>query len=62
MTEIEDFLERHTDAIADVLAAAAREALKKDLVEAITRSFNRRASRWEAQNDFERLQQYERRG
>jgi hypothetical protein len=58
--EIEDFLERHVDAIADVLAAMAKEALKQELREALAKAVNRQVGvrgRWEAQADLERLRQ-----
>lgn len=58
--EIEDFLDRHSDAIADVMAAMAKEVLKRELREALARAVNRQVGvrgRWEAKADLERLRQ-----
>jgi hypothetical protein len=58
--EVEDFLDRHSDAIADVLAARAKETLKQELREALAKAVNRQVGvrgRWEAQADLERLRQ-----
>jgi hypothetical protein len=58
--EVEDFLDRHADAIAGVLEAAKAEALKQELREALAKTINRQAgvrTRWEGQNDYERLRE-----
>lgn len=59
--EVDDFLDRHADAIAGVLEAAKQEALKQELREALAKTINRHdggvRTRWEGQNDFERLRQ-----